>query len=181
MYVCKLEDNFRVSIPTLPYGFKDQIQVTELGSKDLYLLSHFNRSLQAPQGRSEQLTLPHKPELHLCSRKDPCGCLCCWGKAAEESGRLDKADPSLISDSINYYFLKCQFPLLLNEDHLHPCNSVYLWVCGSLNENGFQRLMFEHLVPSWRSCPGRIRRWSLVERGVSLGVNFEVSKTMPFP
>lgn len=53
--------------------------------------------------------------------------------------------------------------------------------CGGLNENGFQRLMFEHLVPSWWSCPGRITRCSLVERGVSLGVNVEVSKTMLFP
>jgi hypothetical protein len=36
--------------------------------------------------------------------------------------------------------------------------------------------MSEYSVPNWKNCLGRIRRRGLVGGGVSLGVDFRVSK-----
>lgn len=45
-----------------------------------------------------------------------------------------------------------------------------IWIRMPLN-----RLMFEYLIFSWWDCLGRIRRYGLVGRSMSLGVGFDDS------
>ena len=51
--------------------------------------------------------------------------------------------------------------------------------CGGLNENGLQSLIYlNNLASSWWNCLGRMRKYSLVRGGASLGkrMSFDVFK-----
>ena len=55
-----------------------------------------------------------------------------------------------------------------------------MYFCGALNENDTLGSYAWYLVRSCLNCLGRIRRRGLVGGGVSMGVNFEVSKAHAF-
>lgn len=66
---------------------------------------------------------------------------------------------------------------VLGLDSGHQASVTAFTCCGVLNENGVPEAdIFEYLVLSWYKCLKRIRRYSLVGRGMSLEVGFEVLK-----